>query len=416
MNKLLAIAAITSLIPLTQALADEKIPSSTSDEHAVTIVGDDPALEPSIELDAQLSYKIADAYGAKALQMAQEFPGTVALFDGQYSKETIDLATTAYLSQLTQKPSAPAAKANSMYSDADIQWLTFKYRPIYRFSSSAKNHCTPITFSTANLNACSSNMAGNVPVYASYSFRKAENGGGPSSFWINYHVFYGKQKGWLGQGEHGDDWEVTSVLIVNHQASAVKYRVHGSAVATFPFKAARKTGDQIWVYPGLHFHGGYHNNGCPSSGPWYTWNDCRGDEIHRNSDIKACNFAAGNGDSCTRFPTSRNLWDEDTFTSKDSFSSPSTGGFDWQQVSDVPTRNDQICYYTEGGLKGIADCINYPNSASYIGKMFNDRISSWRRTSAQHWRFWDNLNFTGNSTSTLDNYVNNDRASSIRPN
>lgn len=347
-------------------------------------------------------------------KLLQTRPGFAHYLDGSYDDEAVHAAYE------TLSAEAVHAKADA----TPLRELAERYRPIYRFSQTFTRYCTPLTWSEANREVCLSQMPARVPVYVSYSFRRAENGGGSHSVWINYHVFYGRQRGFAGAGAHGDDWEVTSILFVNGTPSAVRYRVHGSALNTMPFKSARRSGDQIWVYPGYYFHGGYPNGGCPAL-PFLTWNDCRGETYVIDSQVLDCSFNAPGGDSCTHFPANRNLWTEDTYASKDS-SAPTR--FDWQIESDVRPTASQLCYATEAGWRGIVDCIDSsPGGVRDLGRTFNDRISSyWYAGPAPAgtlgFRVFEHADFGGRSLdaqsgSSWRNLPSdfNDRPTSLRP-
>lgn len=317
----------------------------------------------AIDVDGRELPGPALARADETLAILSSFPGFAHYLEGEYDDATINRAIDVFASQLPAKTASPT-----------LRQLAERYRPIFRFSKTFPGYCAPIAWSEANRNMCSERMPERVPVYLSYSFRRAENGGGTHSVWINYHVFYGYQRGYAGIGAHGDDWEVTSLLLVNGTPSAVRYRVHGSAVNTMPFASANRTGDQLWVYPGYYFHGGYPNSGCPATA-FLTWNDCRGETYVLDSQVLDCEFNAPGGDSCTNFPASRNLWTEDTYASKDT-SQPTR--FNWQVPSSVRPTANQLCYATDASWNGIVDCIdvgsgNTPN----LGKTFNDRISSY---------------------------------------
>jgi hypothetical protein len=405
----------------------------------------DKAMELSMELanDKEIRALFSESFGKEGLEIADMQPNLYTMFaSGEYDRETLEAALEAASITTTGEVSKSFAKngCQDPNNSANCFGAVFRknlhrYKPIYFFGSGFQ--CFPIRWSRAQTNYCAPGLPSNgkVPVYASVTWRKSDQGGGNFSFWINYHVFYGWQVGLPGQafgaaggsGRHGNDWEMTSVHIVNDRPAAVRYRVHGSAVNTYPWgDAGMRTGNSHRVYPGNYFHGHYSNQFCHQDNLFgsraKTWWDCRNpSSVAVEAEILPCNFdAAGqqnDGDSCKSM--GRDLFIEPRWSRKDDrsqpYSAPPTPSFNVPaQVSSVndAVAVNQLCYYSESGERGLADCID--SSSSYVGKMMNDVISSLRfgTNQANRWRLFQNNNF-GGAQWTVNNTAN-DEVSSIR--
>ncbi len=380
---------------------------------SLTEIGRDPVVRSIIE----------KKYGAGVLEMADANPRLFEMFNGDYSPETINVALgLAGDSDAAMKTriTARAPWLGGTDKGAVISQQIRDFAPVYSFHW--RNQCYPIRWNPADVNRCEGNVPASIPVYASVSFRPAAQGGGTFSYWINYHVFYGKQNGWIG-GAHGDDWETTSVHFVNNAPVSVKYRVHGSAVTIYPWNSTERSGNRHKVYVGAYFHGHNPNAYCrfgggDAFGEYYkTWWDCRGGDHVRNPEILGCNFASipVNGDSCSKF--SRNLWDEPRQSRKSEPSPYSTPPSpNWNVPANLPIAWPQICYTSEGGYQGIGDCTD--GSVPWIGQTMNDVISNvkYYTSQGQTHELWDNLNYTGDWR-TPDDFGRaglNDKISSIR--
>lgn len=380
---------------------------------AATEIGRDPVVRAIIERQ----------FGAKALEAADANPRLFEMFNGQYSADTINISLGLAGDTDAAMKARIVGRApwlGGTDKGATISQQIRDYAPVYSFHY--KHQCYPIRWNPADVNRCEGNVPGSIPVYASVSFRPAEQGGGNFSYWINYHVFYGYQKGWIG-GAHGDDWETSSVHFVNNAPVSVKYRVHGSAVTIYPWNSTERVGNRHKVYVGAYFHGHNPNSYCRFGGGdpfgeyYKTWWDCRGGDHVRNPEVLACNFTSvpANGDSCSKF--SRNLWNEPR-QSRKSEPSPVSGipTPNWNVPANLPIQWPQICYTSEGGYKGIGDCTDA--SAPWIGQTMNDVISTvnYYNSLGQKHELWDNINYTGDWR-TPDDWGRagmNDKVSSIR--
>jgi hypothetical protein len=336
--------------------------------------------------DATIRSAISQRYGASALRVLDRYPFTLNYYYMDYGDAQIRKMISMHLKVMDRVavPSAPTLE--------DLRTYALLYKPRYRFHADffTGNWCLPLEWSAANENACvkaSPSLDNGIPVYVSYSLRREEQGGGANSVWINYHVFYGLQVGYAAGGRHGNDWEVTSVLIVNGQPSAVRYRVHGSNVSTMPYRAAPLangigSGPKVWV--GLHTHAGYQNAACLAP-PLNIlgWNDCRGGAGAREYPSRLIfdcpKDATKNPDACQRFPHSRNQWNEDMIHTKPWHSIPDASfppSVNFNVDTTVRPGLGQLCYATEAGFKGIVDCVDEHKGVNNLGLMMNDRISS----------------------------------------
>jgi hypothetical protein len=335
--------------------------------------------------DTAIRSAISQRYGSSALRVLDRHPFTLNYYYMDYGDAQIRKMLSTHL-KIMDRVAIP-----SSLTSEDLRTYAMKYKPRYRFHAdffkTGFDWCLPLRWSADQENACvkASEFGTSVPVYVSFSFRQDAQGGGANSIWINYHVFYGVQKGFWphthAAGYHGNDWEVTSVLIVNGEPSAVRYRVHGSSVSTMPYRAAPfangvGTGPKVWV--GLHTHAGYQDAACPPL-PFLNWNDCRGGSGAREFDaalIFDCPSDAKNADACHRFPTSRNQWNENMVHTKTTGDASHPPSVDFNVDTTVRPSLGQLCYTTEAGFRGVADCIDEGAGANNIGLMMNDRISS----------------------------------------
>jgi hypothetical protein len=346
---------------------------------------------------------IAKQYGPDALRIADANPRLFGMFNGEYSAETVEVALglVGDPKSMASRIQAKGPWRGGTDMGATISQQILDYAPVYSFHF--RHKCYPIRWNPADVDRCESNVPASVPVYASVSFRPSDQGGGAFSYWINYHVFYGHQTGWIA-GAHGDDWEASSVHFVNNAPVSVKYRVHGSAVTIYPWNWTEREGNRHKVYVGAYFHGHNPNSYCRFGGGnilgeyYKTWWDCRGGDHVRGPEVLPCNFESisNNGDSCSRF--SRNLWEEPR-QSRKSEPSPVSGipTPNWNVPANLPIQWPQICYTSEAGYQGIGDCTDA--NVPWIGHTMNDIISTVRYYGlGQDYQLWEHGTYRGHST------------------
>ncbi|MBL8300227.1 MAG: hypothetical protein JNN30_17960 [Rhodanobacteraceae bacterium] len=377
---------------------------------------------------------IEQRYGKEALAIAETNPRLIEMFNGEYSEEAILTALNLGSRNLYGRPLSHFASKSAIVDHGDLSETILQqmrdYAPVYYFHSKydrdeeGQSFCFPIEWKPQDKERCRPSIPAHVPVYPSVTFRPNEQGGGTYSYWINFHVFYGWQQGWIG-GAHGDDWETTSIHFVNNSPVAVKYRVHGGAVTIYPWNSTPRDGNRHRVYVGTYFHGHYPTNYCRFGfdnlfGEFYkTWWDCRGDGTVIQPQIYECVFADGseNGDACNNF--SRNLFDEPRHSSKsepDPKSSPPRGNFN--VPANLTNGINQICYSSETGWEGIADCA--VEDVPKIGRTMNDVVSNIRYFSHRRsgWKLFEHENYQGSwcypGTWADDPDCENDSLSSIQ--
>jgi hypothetical protein len=352
--------------------------------------------------EPQTRETLSRKYGPQALVMIDQFPELIE------HPEVIEFFTAPSHPDRVLQPTqvvSPRAQAK-VFNPSDpritqeIRNQIKKYAPVYKFRYT--QDCYPIVWDPSNKDRCETKKPSAVPVYWTVQFRPQEQGGGNFSYWINYHVFYGWQTGgpygWY-EGAHGDDWEVTSVHIVNDVPANVKYRAHGSGVTIYPWNDTPREGDRHKVYVGSYYHGSHPNAKCDAD--WRlkyfkTWWDCRGADYSAPASLRACSRTnpSTNGDSCSRF--SRNLWNEyrqhrkEEPDPKSDIPTPK-----WNVAANLNQQSGQLCYTSERDWQGIGDCLDA--SAPKLGEMMNDVIStvSYDEGKGQGYELWERWDFKG---------------------
>lgn len=375
---------------------------------------------------------VAGRFGKEAVRIADENPRLLGMMNGDYSEKTVRLALniSRRIVSGNRMPHMAGKAFTDLADDSVITETIYRqigdYAPVYYFHSqydgdhdSGTTYCFPIEWKYEDRNRCRPSVPDGVPVYPSITFRPEEQGGGIYSYWINYHVFYGWQQGWIG-GEHGDDWETTSVHFVNDRPVAVKYRVHGGAVTIYPWNSTPRTGNRHKVYVGTYFHGHYPTNYCrigfnATFGEFYkTWWDCRGDGIVLQPYIVGCGGFerySSNGDACNNF--SRNLFDEPRQSTKPEPAPKSgipTAHFD--VPANLVLGPNQTCYTMGTTWQGIGDCTD--SSIPWIGETMNDAISHYRWYVGDRWKSYRHFSYEGTGWIFGEDSVENDEISSIR--
>ncbi|MGE4072284.1 MAG: peptidase inhibitor family I36 protein [Lysobacterales bacterium] len=377
---------------------------------------DAAAVRQAIGNDPELRGLIQKLYGKEALKLADTHPRLFEMFNGQYEPEVIRIQLALLGDDYTSSKLGGAEKA----AVTTITQQMRDYAPTYRFVTGFL--CYPLRYTSADVDACRTALPtnGKVPVYVSQTFRPSNRGGGTYSYWINYHVFYGHQQGYpsgipgVNAGEHGDDWETTSVHIVNGTPAAVQYRVHGSGVSLWPWKATTRSGTHPVVYPGKYFHGGYPETygGHPVTGPILTWHDVRnGSGISADAEVLPCSFSGAqpaNGDACNLY--SRIPWDGPMYNSKDTSAVPKPATVDANYANSPGT--NQLCFFEHSNMGGSFDCLH--QSTADIGPLMNDRTSSLRWKSNTVWDACENTSYGGRCDRVGGSAFYNDKYSSFR--
>ncbi len=128
-----------------------------------------------------------------------------------------------------------------------------KYRPIYKFDSSASHFCYPDTATSGNDGRCITSLNQQSPVYTQQT-----TCGSYTVF--SYNLWYGKQKPCIALFDkgHGNDWERVSVFVQGGQVKKVAYHQH-NGFYTRKRGTFEREGERPIVYIGLVSHGSYHH-------------------------------------------------------------------------------------------------------------------------------------------------------------